>query len=288
MPILFGNCSNLPDLLTKNIGRSLLVIVVVFSFGWKFRSPCYCRRRSWLGLVYIPFPWAWGVISCPFLHYRTFLQVLLPRLISRQGGEGMHSRLLLRWFIGARRRFDSIRGRSTRSNCFSRTIPPEMMRLSVLLIACRFANIIFSRLDESQGSQATSLPTFLLFWWPLLARVQWRSAPLLLLCRMPACTTGSTRKFVVSYLFPSCLDGGICLGMAALVLSLWIFWRSWMWGVLRSFWLGMAKSREDFLDISWEREFYPSFSVVIPLECDTSEARSGPIHFHHVPLRHYF
>ena len=46
VPILFGKCSNLPDLLTKNIGRSSLAIVVVWLCCYKFRSPCYCRRRS--------------------------------------------------------------------------------------------------------------------------------------------------------------------------------------------------------------------------------------------------
>ena len=55
------------------------------------------------------------------------------------------------------------------------------MRPSVLLITCRFANIVFSHLDGSRGSRATSFPTFLLFLWSLLARVQCRSAPLLLL-----------------------------------------------------------------------------------------------------------
>ena len=187
--ILFRKCSNLPDLLTKNIGRSSLAIVVAWLCCCKFRSLCYCQRISWLGLVSIPFLWGWGVISCPFLHYRTFLQVLLLPLISRRGGEGMHSRLLLCWFVGASRRYDSIRGRITRRNCFLNPIPLETMRPSVLLISCRFTNIVFSRLDGSQDSQATSLTTFLLSQWLLLVRAQWRSAPWLLLCRMPACTT---------------------------------------------------------------------------------------------------
>ena len=155
--ILCGKCSNLPDLLTTSIGRSSLAIVVIWSCCFKFRLLCYCRQRSWLGLVYIPFPQAWGVISYPFLHYRTFLQVLLPRRILRRGGEGMHSQLLLCWFVEACRRFDSIQGRSAHRNFFLRTIPPEMMCLSVLLIACRSANIVFSRLDELWGNRATSL-----------------------------------------------------------------------------------------------------------------------------------
>ena len=50
--------------------------------------------------------------------------------------------------LGACRRFDSIQGRSTRRDCFSRPIPPETMRRSGLLIACCSANIAFSRLDE--------------------------------------------------------------------------------------------------------------------------------------------
>ena len=162
------------------------------------------------------------------------------------------------------------------------------MRPSALLIACRSANIIFSRLDELQGNRATSFPTFLLFLWPFLARVQWCSATSLLLCRMPACTTGSTRIFVVFSLFPFRLDRGFVRGWRRWCCPCKFCWRSWMWGVLRYFWLEMAKSCEDFLNISWDREFYPSFTVVIPIECYTYKARSGPIHFHHVPLRHYF
>ena len=38
-----------------------------------------------------------------------------------------------------------------------------------------------------------------------------------------------------------------------------------MWGILWYFRLGMAKLRQDFLNISWEREFYPSFTVIIHL-----------------------
>ena len=110
VPILFGVCSNLPALSTKNIGRSLLAIVVAELCCCKFCSLCYCWRRSWLGLVSSPFLRWWGVISCPFLHYRMFLPVLLLRLISRRGGEGMCSRPLLLWFVGARRRSGSIRG----------------------------------------------------------------------------------------------------------------------------------------------------------------------------------
>ena len=53
-------------------------------------------------------------------------------------------------------------------------------------------------------------------------------------------------------------------------------WRSWMWGVLWSFWLGMAKSRQDFLNISWEREFYPSFTIIITLGGNTSESSFLP------------
>ena len=120
----------LTDQLTKNIGGSLLTIIVVWSFCCKFWSPCYCRRISWLGPVSIPFPWAWGVISCPFLHYRTFLQVLLMRLVSRRGGEGMWSRLLLCWFFGDRRHFDSTRGRNSLHNCFLHLVPLKTMRLS--------------------------------------------------------------------------------------------------------------------------------------------------------------
>ena len=87
VPILFVKCSNLPDLLTKNIGHSLLVIVVIWSCCCKLRSLCYCWRRLWSGLVYIPFPRVWGVISCPFFYCRTFVQVLLLRRISRRGGD---------------------------------------------------------------------------------------------------------------------------------------------------------------------------------------------------------
>ena len=96
VPILLGKCSNLPYLLTKNIGRSSLAIVFVWLCCCEFRSPCYCQRRSWLGLVSSPFLRGWGVISCPFLHYKTFPQVLLMWLISRRGGEGMHWRRRLR------------------------------------------------------------------------------------------------------------------------------------------------------------------------------------------------
>ena len=71
VPILFGKCSNLPDLLTKNIGCSSLAIVVVWLCCCKLHSPCYCQKRSCLGLVSNPFLWGWGVISFPFLHYKT-------------------------------------------------------------------------------------------------------------------------------------------------------------------------------------------------------------------------
>ena len=189
VPILFGTCSNLPDLSTKNIGRSSLAIVVVWLCCCKFRSPCYCQQRSWLGLVSNPFlPW-WGVIFFPLLHYKTFPRVLSLQLISRRGGEGMRWRRRLRWFFGARRHYDSTWGRNTLRNCFLHPIPLKMMRLSGLAIACCFANTVFSRLDGSLDSRATSLTTFLLFQWLFIARVQLRSAPLLLLFHMPACTT---------------------------------------------------------------------------------------------------
>ena len=103
VPILFGTCSNLPDLSTKNIGRSSLAIVVVWLCCCKFRSPCYCWQILWLGLISNPFLPGWGVISFPFLHYKTFPRVPLLQLISRRGGEGMRWRLRLRWFVGARR-----------------------------------------------------------------------------------------------------------------------------------------------------------------------------------------
>ena len=169
--ILFGKCSYLPDLLTKDIGRPSLAIVVFWSCCCKFRSLCYCRRRSWLGLVSSPFLRGWDVISCPILHYKTCPQVLLLQLISQRGGERMRWCLLLRWFGGARRHSDSIWGRNIRRNCFLHFIPLKTMRLSVLSISCRFSNIVFSRLDGSLDSRATSLPTFLLFLWTLLARV---------------------------------------------------------------------------------------------------------------------
>ena len=126
------------------------------------------------------------------------------------------------WFFGSRRRSDSIWGRNTRRNCFLHPIPLKTMGLSVLLISCRFANIIFLCLDGSLDSRATSLTTFLSFQWILLARAQCRSAPWLLLCSMPACTTEYTRKFAVFSLFLFCRDGGIRWGMTALVLSVWI------------------------------------------------------------------
>ena len=50
------------------------------------------------------------------------------------------------------------------------------------------------------------------------------------------------------------------------------------------FGVGMAKSCQNFINISCEGEFYPLFSLIIPFEGNTSEACSAPIHFHYVPL----
>ena len=156
------------------------------------------------------------------------------------------------------------------------------MRLSVLSISCRSANIVFSRLDGSLDSRATSLTTFLSSQWILLAclRCCYVSCP-----HVPQNRPANLLYSIYSLFFET---GGFVRGWRRWCRSCKFCWRSWMWGVLWYFWVGMAKSRQYFLNISWEREFYPSFTVIIPLEGNTSEARSAPIHFHHIPLRHYF
>ena len=201
VPIPFGTCSNLSDRSTKNIGRSSIAIVVFWLCCCKFRSPCYCPQRSWLGLVFNPFLPGWGVIPSPFLHYKMFPRVQPLRQILWRGGEGMRWRRRLRWFFGVRRRSDSTWGRNTLLNCFLNPIPPKTMRQSGLAISCRFANTVFLRLDGSLDSRATSKTTLLFFQWLLIVWARLHSAPWLLLFHIPACTTEYTSKFVVFSLF---------------------------------------------------------------------------------------